>query len=80
MGNKQGALSVFLDAVLTLFAAVGAYEAGTSCTSGFLDIVPAVICLVGALGMSWPERHGEEQYDAYYHARSLGATLLIVLG
>jgi hypothetical protein len=63
-----------------MFAAVGAYEAGTSCTSGFLDVVPGVVCLVGAFAMSWLERHQEQWYDSYYAARSLAATLLIVLG
>ncbi|KAK3901718.1 hypothetical protein C8A05DRAFT_34605 [Staphylotrichum tortipilum] len=73
-------IAVIFDAILLLIAAVGAYEAGTSAMSSFLDTVPGVMCLVGAFTLGWLERTPGDQFDSYYAARSQATVLLIVLG
>ncbi|KAK4151558.1 hypothetical protein C8A00DRAFT_35809 [Chaetomidium leptoderma] len=49
-------LAAAIDGLITILSIVGLYEAGASCTAAFIDVIPAVISCVGAIGVAWPER------------------------
>ena len=54
--GAQVGLAVVLDLLVALLASIaGAWEADGSCCGAFLDVIPGVLCVVGAVFVMWRE-------------------------
>lgn len=56
-------LAAVIDGGIALASVFGQYESGGACWAALFDIVPALTCLLGWIGMVWKERRPEEPRD-----------------
>lgn len=73
----KAATAAAIDGLIALAAIVGLYEAFGACYATVLDLVPAVISVLGGINVMWPEKRLDNPWNG---PQDIVGTLAMVIG